>query len=373
MNRRLFTAKPLWLAFALHTALVATAALLSDNFPHHAPAGFINPNLSDEWPFALKFIKWDAHWYTYLAEHGYTSQTIVFFPAIILLIRLIAGLGLSYDLAGLLLCNLFTLLSFCLLYALFRLDFPPQVCRRALLAYAVMPTSFFLNSIYTEPLFLVFAVGCLYCARLGQWWPAGILAALAAMTRSLGIFLFPVLAYECWLAYRQERKLNLSMASLLLAPFALLTFMAYNYFLAADPVAFISSQRWWGRMFNPPWDNINNNLTLTFSGAAAEPGVILDSFLVLGWLAGLAFLTGSSACRIRTSYLIIGWLWLIIPLYSTSPIYPLYSMSRFVLVIFPLYLLLAHLPRFLFYCYATVSAAILFLCTALFINWHWLG
>jgi Predicted integral membrane protein len=298
----------------------------------------------------------------------------VFFPALVLLIRCLAGLGVDYAIAGLIICNAFAFLSFVAMYAAFRHDFSPQIADRALLAYAVMPTSFFLNSVYTEPLFICFALACLYFARQNHWWPAGVFAALAALTRNLGIFLFVCLAYEYYLQHRPPGHPARSMLALFLAPAVLLGFILYNAVSFGDPVAFVHSQQAWGRGFGWPGENFIRNLgQMRALIPNTQAGIALDTFMVLTGLAGLCTASISYRTTMPISYLIAGWLWFLIPLCSTSPFLPLYSMSRFVLVVFPLYIVFARMPRAVFAGFLFVNALLLSLCTILFINWYWIG
>jgi len=401
-----YPSKTVWICFVIHTLIIVTSYLLADKLPYHEPAGFIDQSLYPLSPYIEKLIKWDAHWYTYIAGHGYTAQSIVFFPAIIVFIKALSYCGLDVAVAGLIICNLFAFLSFWFMDLTFQLDFPEKEVRYALLSYAVMPTSFFLNSIYTEPIFIASSLACVYCARVGKWWYAGMAGALATLTRNLGIFLFLFLLYEfiesyprlgkirkdlvtakssdegrsLSRSYLESRKCILSDSikyttlSLLLPPAALLLFMLYNLYLLGNPVAFISSQQGWGRHLGLPWQNIWNNLLLTFTNDPVhQPGGALDSFTVIISLVGLLCTTFLSKFKVHKSYLIIGWIWFIIPLVFTAAELPLYSMSRFILPIFPLYLFVARLPEAVFYCYITVSAFALLLCTSLFINWYWIG
>lgn len=91
---------PIWFAFFAHASVILVAAILAEYLPPHPPLGFINPLLDTAPPFIEKFIRWDAHWYTYVAAAGYTEQSIVFFPLIIILIRAANFLGLSITVAG---------------------------------------------------------------------------------------------------------------------------------------------------------------------------------------------------------------------------------------------------------------------------------
>jgi Gpi18-like mannosyltransferase len=366
--------KAVWVSYLIHTVVILVAFFVADYMPPHDPNGFVNPSVINVDPSVAKWIKWDAHWYTYIAEHGYDSQNIVFFPVTVILIKSVAMLGLGYALGGIVICNLFAFASFCVLYSTFQLDFSEKEAERALLAYAVLPTSFFINSIYTEPIFIALSVACVYFTRVGNWWYAGAFAALATLTRNIGSILFLFMVYEFWICYKKEQKLTYSSIALVSAPVALLVFMLYNFWLLGDPLAFVHSQRQWGRAFAWPWISIwNNGLLLVSSMPHIPLGVILDFFMVLGTFSGLLFLTFSSKFKVRPSYLIVGWLWFAIPLFSTSLWFPLYSMSRFVLVIFPLYLFLAQLPKGYYYLYLLLSTLLLLLCTAAFMNWYWIG
>lgn len=374
MTRFLSVAAGIWRPFLLHSFIVLFSAWLATNLPAHIPAGFVNPFLADVPPLAAPLIKWDAHWYTYIAAQGYDGKSVVFFPVLVVLIRAVAGLGLNHAVAGLLVCNLFAILSFGMMHAAFHRDFPARTADRALLAYAVMPTSFFLNSVYTEPLFLTFSLACVYYARQGEWWPAGIFAALATLTRNLGVCLFFFVAYELYLNRKGAGRPAGELLSPFLAPITLLGYMAYNALSFGDALAFVHSQQAWGRSFGWPADNYIRNLGLLgVLWPNTQAGIALDAFLVLGGLAGLGAATFSRRRPVPTSYLLVGWLWFLIPLFSTSSFLPLYSMSRFLLVVFPLYIVFAGMPKAIFVGFLAINALLLSLCTILFVNWYWVG
>lgn len=366
--------KTVWFAFFIHTLLFFIGYLLADKLPQHPPAGFVDQSLYPMPPSVEKLIRWDAHWYTYVAGHGYDAKSIVFFPMLILLIKLLSYLGIHIALAGLLVCNVFTFFSFWIMDLTFRLDFSAKEVQYSLFAYALMPTSLFLNSIYTEPVFITFSLLCIYFARRKKWWYSGIAGAFAALTRNLGIFLFLFLLYEFFKKSPQLRKSSYNILPLFFLPLALTLFMLYNQYLLGDPLAFINSQQGWGRHFDLPWSNLWANIPLTFSANPnSQPGIALDTLTVISSAIGLFSLTFLPQFKIPTSYLLIGWLWFLIPFISTAPGLPLYSMSRFILPIFPLYLFFGQLPPKLYYCFLFISASLLLLCTSFFINWYWIG
>lgn len=368
-SRRL-SARTIFLPFLLHTLLVIGSYLLAEYLPSRDPAGFINPDIGQH-PLVSKLVKWDAHWYTYIVDYGYTTQSIVFFPVIIIFIKLLTFININTAAAGLIICNLFAFLSFWAMGAAFRLDMPESTTMKALLAYGVMPTAFFLNSIYTEPLFISFSLACIYFARQQKWWLAAAFAALATLTRNIGIILLLFLIVEL---YQNSSTTPRSKLFLLLPPAALIGFLLYNLWLTGNLFTFYYSQQLWGREFGYPWINIFNNILLIAKQwPYVEPGVFLDSCLVLLSIIGLTTLSLHPCFKIRPSYLALGWLWLIIPLFSTSPVLPLYSLSRFVLILFPLYIFLAQVSKAIFYSFMIVSSLTLLICASLFMNWYWIG
>src|SRR5919112_419667 len=74
-----------------------------------------------------------------------------------------------------------------------------RVAQGTVLALAFFPTSYFLNAVYTESLFLALSAGSLWAARVRKdLLLACALAAFATATRNVGVFLIVPLAYE-WL------------------------------------------------------------------------------------------------------------------------------------------------------------------------------
>lgn len=371
MKERSPAAKTVLIPFLLHILLVCLAYLLSFYLPNLAPAGFINPAINTNQPPIIdKLIRWDAHWYTYIVDYGYSAQSIVFFPAIIVLIKIMTYTGINSAISGLVVSNVFSLLSFWIMAKVVRLDAPEFITRKALLAYSVFPTAFFLNSIYTEPVFITFSLACIYSARQKRWWMAAIFAALAVLSRNIGIVLLIFLGLELLKSSEAARF----KPALILPPAALTGFMLYNYWLTGSFIAFLNSQSLWGREFGLPPVNIYNNIKIIINTwPITQPGIILDLIMVCLTLTGLIILTFNQNYNMRRSYLVLGWLWLLIPLFSTAPAFPLYSLARFILVIFPMYLFLAQLPSPIFYSFLAISLLAMLLCCSLFMNWYWVG
>ena len=79
--------------------------------------------------------------------------------------------------------------AFYLFYLLVEIDFGRDVARRSVFYLAIFPTAFFFQTIYSESLFLLLTIGCIYAARRNEYIIAGIAGALATLTRSPGLLL----------------------------------------------------------------------------------------------------------------------------------------------------------------------------------------
>lgn len=98
---------------------------------------------------------WDGQWYLRIATEGYTESSAAFFPLFPSIIRILTNLGMNQIVAGVIISNL-ALLGLCIVfYRLLRLDYQETTSLNALWYILLFPTSFFLTSSYTEPLFLL--------------------------------------------------------------------------------------------------------------------------------------------------------------------------------------------------------------------------
>src|SRR5437870_921220 len=74
----------------------------------------------------------------------------------------------------------------------------PAAARWALFALAVYPTAFFLLAPFTESLFLALTMAAFVAADARRWWLAGVLGAMASLTRGPGIVTTAALAWMAW-------------------------------------------------------------------------------------------------------------------------------------------------------------------------------
>jgi len=171
-----------------------------------APFGYFSNLLVS--PFA----RWDSSWYLAVAKWGYGPQTsgvplnppggvarMNFFPLYPALMRVIGWIVGSDLIAGVLISLLAFAVALWLLYRLVELDFSVQVAEVTVLLVAFCPMAFYFSAVYTESLFLALSLGAIYNARRDRWLYAGLLGALAAVTRIEGVVLVvPLVMIAVW-------------------------------------------------------------------------------------------------------------------------------------------------------------------------------
>jgi hypothetical protein len=153
-----------------------------------------------------------------------------------------------------------------------------------------------------------------------------------------------------------RRPSGASAAWLLLVPAGLALYMAYLWWAFRDPLLFSSVQTHWGRVLTLPSTAILRGMAAAASAvwwlAAHGVGPILSSRLPSGGLngdvianllefcglaAGVAMLV---ACwrRLPAAYTLYALAALLLPLMYSTTERPLYSMPRFIVVVFPLFI-----------------------------------
>ena len=305
--------------------------------------------------------KWDAVWYLQIAHQGYRVDdfSTAFFPLYPLLVAVIKPLFLGNGvIAGIVLSLACCFGAFYYLYKLLELDFDAGTARKALFYIAIFPTTFFFQTIYTESLFLLLTVLCFYAARRQMYLYASIAGALATLTRSAGLLLIAPLA----VMYLRERDWRLTRVRpdvifLLLIPLGLMSYMLFLDISFGDPWLFSSAQSFWSRSFTGPIGGIYYGFKAAFWGMDAIistpdttywlPVVDQDPRLwatydVINLLFTLPFLMFSVIAywRLPLHYALYALLLMLMPLSYPSSV-PLMSMPRFILTVFPLFILLA--------------------------------
>lgn len=327
-------------------------------------------------PLVLMWVRWDALWYISIAAHGYWSQALAFFPGYPLAI---AGLHWitrlpTYD-SAVVVSNLMTVGYFFGLYGLVREFYPDRVARRTVWMAALYPTAFFLSAAYTESTFLCLAVWGFWLAKRHQWWWAGAVGGLAALTRNEGAFLVIPLGWYYIRVYGW--RLRWPLLAVGLVPLGIAVYMGYQWVTFATPLAFIHAQAYWGRHITWPWVGLAAAFYRIWQGTPLQPGTVLSMIDLLSALASASLWIYAWRRRLPPDWLAFwGILWCVdISDPQLGGASPLLSMSRLVLILFPTYAALGILTgnpswrRFLQWIFPLLQATLF----AVFSTWHWIA
>jgi dolichol kinase len=290
--------------------------------------------------------KWDASNYVYIAQNGYTavgekSVLIVFYPFYPWLIRLFAAVIPNMHLSAVLV----SLLSFggaaVFLDKLVLLDGEPAESDRALKYLFISPFSFFFAAPFTESTFLLFCTAVFYCVRTHRWEWAGLIGAMAALTRNQGLVLLAPACVEVILCWRQEhirqksvffQGLTARMLWLLLIPLGSACYLFINYWITGNPLQFLIHQKeHWHQSFGLFFENLRMH---------AEYGLVFDqnSFVIwwpqiIGFFLAMGLTIYMGLKKMHATYAVYALCYIII---SFSPTW-LLSGSRYLLCALPIY------------------------------------
>lgn len=278
---------------------------------------------------------WDGAWYLDIAQNWYhqtgdKSVSIVFYPLYPILIKITYLFTNNLFLSGLLLSFLFLLVASILLYEITLLDFDKKVAIKAAWFMNIFPTSYFLQAIYPESLFLSVSLLCFFLLRKGRLFTAGLIGALATLTRINGLFLLPIFFIE-----NQNKSIPKKFFSSILAGSGFLLYLAINFFTFGNFFQFTETLRgYWFKHIDWPWNGIPGAINLL----SFYKGDYLLAYSFELPTISLVFAVGIFAfLRIRKSY---GVYVLINAILFTSTSFIL-STPRYALVLFPIFIALA--------------------------------
>jgi len=335
----------MYAVFRVISELVALVGAYGVQFPHVVAR--------DHSALLLPWDRGDTQWFETLARTGYGHvgahgfRPEVFGPVLPWLMREVSSLlHVSLLTAGMLVTNIALVLALTVLYRLVVEEHGRGVALTALTLLLVWPASFFLGAAYTEPLELLWCAGAFLAARRNMWLLAGVLAALAALTKFYFVILVVALVVDRLDSgglSGSRRRLAADLA-LLLAPVAVAwgAWMAYMQHLFGDPLAFVHAQSTFGHGFAWPWtlahkvagDLVNLRFLDTPVASAVQPFDAL-AVLVVGVFAVYAFR------RLRRAYGV--WLGLAFCVFVFQSI--LVSEVRETLILFPVFVGMAVIVR----------------------------
>jgi Gpi18-like mannosyltransferase len=368
--------RPVLPAFLVHLLLVVVATAVAVTFFQQrtpiAALDFLPSPIDGLGSYVIQpLANWDGVWYSLIGEYGYWYDpaphpaVTAFWPLYPLLLRvghLLTGIGIP--LLGVLFSNVTFLAALALLHRLVRHDYSGAAADRAVWLTALFPTAFYFSAVYTESLFLFLALGAFYAARMGRWGWAAAAGALAALTRNTGVLLLLPLGLLLVQQYGWHPRLWWRQAIPLLAiPLALLAYLGYIGLLWGNPLLPFEMQRepLWDRYQTWPWITLGEAVRMLdhtwFNLLMAQPTVqtmasfefrqaFMDSkFYDLISTVAFLPLVAYSLWRLRPAYGLYALTSILVPLTSPSHFTPLFCMPRYLIILFPCFVVLALLVR----------------------------
>ena len=366
---------------AIWAAAVVFAAAFSQDRPRaHGPT----PGGGGYW-YRL-WANWDGALYAQIAHHGYGtfSGSAAFYPLYPALVGVLGRIFLGhYVAAGIVVALAAAAAAFVLLRRLTELELGADVARRATIALALFPLSFFLQAVYSESLFLALAVAAFYCARRGLWPLAAAAIALAFLTRPNAFALWLGVLVLAWRSPLRTRALGWIVPT----PLAFGLYPLILQWRVHDALAFVHDEKYWHRALSPygPLGGIVDGTKAAAHGlhavfATSTPAdwtypanlslkavaaVNVEAFI---WLVIFACLTVLTWRTLGAAYGVFATLSLALPLSEPWNVFPLFSLPRFGLVVFPFAMVVALLARTRPWTVALVVVASLYLAVDV---WRW--
>lgn len=383
--------------FSIWRVSLFSIAAVAPHILNYRPT-FVYPELLPQFIKTSWIYSWanfDGVHYITIAKEGYKAADLIqaFFPVFPLFMRATSFVMSNELVAGLFISNVAFVLLLGTWYLYFRLFFSEKTVLLSLFILLTFPTSFFFAAVYGESLFLLFVLLSLFFAHKKIWWAASLTAFFAVGSRIVGVFVIPMLMLELF----QQTHSNVNVSTLTLKKvlefvkteykriliislsfLSLALYMLYLWLEFKDPFYFYSVQSKFGggreqsviSYFQVLWRYLKILVTAnirTFSYYAAAQELVI-SLLTLGAI-GLGLV---KKYQIRLSWMFFSLCAYFLPTLTGT----LSSMPRYVLVIFPIFLVAAQVfqkRKYLFIVYTIFSVALLIINTIMFIQGYWVA
>ena len=363
----------LFLIFLIYEFVIYLLVFLTNYHNLRAPLG--NFSLLS---LIAPLVRWDAGHYLTIAIDGYVYPNMAFFPLYPLLVKSLNFFIGNIILSGLIVSWVSLYLAIFFLFKLIVIKLKDKnIAYLSIIFLLIFPFAIFYSTIYTEALFLFFTVAAFYFSEKKNWLLVGLLACFASATRIFGILLFGVFL----LVYLSDRKFNLkkidkNLLFIFLAPLGLIFYMIFLQIKFGDPLIFLKAQKEWATygVFSMPWHTLFRQFRRVFDFNLLRNVSSLGYFMhVRDFFFWPIFLI----CSIFITKL-LGWryaLYNFLTLLAISCRFPMMSANRYLMILFPVYILLAvwsknQVMRFFIFFF---FACLFFFYTTIFIKGDFVG
>ncbi|MEU2270664.1 hypothetical protein ABZ568_30505 [Streptomyces olindensis] len=256
----------------------------------------------DKSAYTLLTARWDALWYTRVADLGYgyevrlangdVHSNLAFFPLLPWLERLVAAVSpLSYADGGFLVSLFSSLAAAWGIFAVADHVYGRRAGVCAVLLWAVLPVGIVQSMAYSESLFTALAAWSLYAVLTGRWVTAGALALAAGLTRPVGMAVVAAVWVAAVASFARDRRTDgasgtARAASMLLAPLGIAGYVLWvGHRTGKGPLGYLDVQAGWRNGFDGGYAFarfVAEKFT-SFPSALAGAGLVLGVASVI-WL-----------------------------------------------------------------------------------------
>jgi len=286
-------------------------------------------------PYPLwTFANFDGVHYIRIAQDGYEQEfTQAFFPFYPILIKLFSYITFdNFLFSSLVLSNVAFLAGLILFYRMVCKIYDKKIAAWSAAFVLTFPTSFYFGSAYSESLFFLLIISYFYLIYKKRIILASLVGAFASATRLIGIFLI----------FSRKPKLKISnILPILIIPTGLLSYMLYLTLVFKNPFYFISAQQVFGQ-------------ERSVQGIVLLPQIFWRYFKIITTTSGVPLMNASLEListvfalallifaykKVKREWLVFSLLAVLLPTLSGT----LVSMPRYILVAFPIYVVLAQI------------------------------
>lgn len=363
----------LWLAWA--GIMIGFQTLVSERYQPNRPDRALEwtpnetgrtsqrgrPYLLD--PFMNNQVAWDSEYYLSIATAGYDDTDVLsantpegeialnyaffpLYPLIMSVVRvpftLLTETPIAASVAaGMLIALLGTLGGMIALYDIARDELGEDGALRTVFYLLIFPSAFFLAQVYTEGLFIGLAFGSLALLRRQKLLYAALLAALATLTRSVGVLLIVPLALA-WLSTIDRKAFRLTPELIGRGVLVFAPLMAYGLWrlTLGHPFTLVEENYFGRELFN--FDSFSRGVTFAFEQFMAGENRQMRAYYGMEFAAVvLAVITSLFTLRRYPGLTLFGLLAIVISVTSGAP----QSLIRYMLPVPAIYLALGRWGR----------------------------
>ncbi|MBE5928699.1 MAG: hypothetical protein E7267_04935 [Lachnospiraceae bacterium] len=238
----------------------------------------------------------DTPHYINIAKNGYaavgeTANQIVFYPLYPFLMKIFGFIFKDYFITGVFVSNVCLGISAIYMYKLCNRELGENAAKDGFIIYLLYPLEAFLISVYTESLFIMLTLMCLYYIRENKWLIAGITGLLAALSKSQGIALFVPAVYEAVVYMVRNKRFYVKSLLVCLIPCGTGIYLLINKIVQGDFMAFVAHQA------AEPWYNVSHWISSNLSqhyGMATDEGLFYLAIIIY-WAQIILYFVGMVA------------------------------------------------------------------------------